>query len=68
MQLESGAIRRIRYDRERGKLFVRFSDGGEYLYVGVPEEVHRSLVEVPSRGHFFACEIRDRYPYNRLHG
>ncbi|HZZ35252.1 MAG TPA: KTSC domain-containing protein [Caulobacteraceae bacterium] len=66
MDVVSSAIRRIRYDRERGKLFVRFAGGDEYLYVGVPEEVHRDFVEAPSKGGFFARQIRDRYPYNRL--
>ena len=66
MDVESAAIRQIRYDRERQKLFVRFRDGDEYLYVGVPEDVHRSFVKAPSKGGYFAHEIRDRYPYNRL--
>jgi hypothetical protein len=66
MDVDSTAIRRIRYDRQRGKLYVRFIDGDEYLYVGVPEEVHRSFVEAPSKGGFFAHQIRGRYPYNRL--
>lgn len=66
MQIESEAIRTIRYDAERRKLFVGFIDGDEYVYVGVPGEVHRSFVEAPSRGGFFVHEIRDHYPYNRL--
>ena len=36
MQLESAAISDIRYDEGRAKLFVRFLDGDEYVYVGVP--------------------------------
>jgi lysyl-tRNA synthetase class 2 len=66
MQIESEAIRTIRYDAERRKLFVGFTGGDEYVYVGVPGEVHRSFVEASSRGGFFVHEIRDHYPYNRL--
>lgn len=66
MQVESTAIRDIRYEEEREKLFVTFQDGDEYVYVGVPGEVHRSFVEADSKGRFFAYEIRDRYPYNRV--
>lgn len=66
MQVESTAIQDIRYDEQRSKLFVRFNDGDEYVYVGVPGEVHRSFVEADSKGRFFAYEIRDKYPYNRL--
>ncbi len=66
MQVESSAIHDIRYDEERAKLFVKFNDGDEYVYVGVPGEVHRSFVDADSKGQFFAFEIRDQYPYNKL--
>lgn len=66
MPAESAVISDIRYENERQKLFVRFEGGGEYVYVGVPGEVHRSFVEAESRGRFFADQIRDRFPYNRL--
>jgi lysyl-tRNA synthetase class 2 len=62
----STAIRAIRYDPDRRRLVVRFIDGDEYAYVGVPGEVHRSFVDAPSKGGFFASEIRGRYPYNKL--
>jgi hypothetical protein len=66
MQVESSAIDDIRYEGRRQKLYVRFRRGDEYVYVGVPDEVHRSFLEAPSKGRFFAYEIRDKYPYNRL--
>ena len=66
MQVESSAIQAIRYDEERAKLFVTFNDGDEYVYVGVPGEVHRSFVDADSKGRFFAYEIRDQYPYNKI--
>ena len=66
MPEQSTAIDRIRYKETHGKLFVKFRDGGEYVYVGVPGEVHRSFVDAESRGRFFHDQIRDRYPYNRL--
>lgn len=64
--MPSDAIARIRYKPDHGKLFVRFRDGGEYVYVGVPEPVHRSFVKASSKGRFFLDEICDRYPFNRL--
>ena len=66
MHVVSEAIRDISYDAERAKLFVRFRDGDQYVYVGVPGEVHRSFLDADSKGAFFAREIRDRYPYNKL--
>jgi len=63
---ESTAIRAIRYDKERQRLLVRFIDGDEYAYVGVPGEVHRSFVDAESKGRFFSDKIRGRYPFNKL--
>jgi KTSC domain len=66
MQVDSEAIREVSYDAERAKLFVTFIDGDSYVYVGVPGDVHRSFLEADSKGQFFAYEIRDQYPYNKL--
>ena len=66
MQVQSEAIRAIDYDEERAKLFVTFHDGDRYVYVGVPGEVHRSFIDADSKGQFFAYEIRDQYPYNKV--
>lgn len=66
MDVESTAIQEIDYDAERAKLLVRFMSGEQYVYVGVPGEVHRSFLEADSKGRFFQAEIRDRYPFNRL--
>jgi lysyl-tRNA synthetase class 2 len=66
MEVQSKAISDISYDAERAKLFVRFNDGDRYVYVGVPGEVCRSFLDADSKGRFFAHEIRDRYPYNKL--
>jgi KTSC domain-containing protein len=63
---ESTAIRAIRYDAERQRLVVRFIDGDEYAFVGVPGEVHRSFADAESKGRFFAEEVRGHYPYNKL--
>jgi hypothetical protein len=66
MQVDSTAINGINYDEDRHKLFVRFTSGAEYVYVGVPSPVHRAFADAPSKGGFFSREIRDRYPFNRL--
>jgi hypothetical protein len=63
---ESTDIRAIRYDAERRRLLVRFIDGDEYAFVGVPGEVHRSFADAESKGRFFAEQVRGRYPYNKL--
>lgn len=66
MRVNSTAITDIEYEDQHGKLYVRFVDGERYVYVGVPGEVHRSFLDADSKGGFFAEEIRDCYPYNKL--
>ncbi len=60
------SIRAIRYDEDRQRLIVRFTDGDEFAFVGVPGEVHRSFAGAGSKAQFFDAEIRGRYPYNKL--
>ena len=66
MDVDSAAISEINYDDERAKLLVRFASGEQYVYVGVPGEVHRCFLEADSKGRYFQSQIRDRYPFNRL--
>ena len=66
MDGESEAIQATDYDEAATKLFVRFTSGARYVYVGVPGEVCRSFLDADSKGRFFQAEIRDCYPYNRL--
>jgi len=66
MEIDFTAIGEIDYDAEREKLFVRFTSGERFVYVGVPGEVSRSFADAESKGGFFQAEIRDRYPFNRL--
>jgi hypothetical protein len=66
MPEQSTAIDRIRYKETHGKLFVKFRSGAEVVHVGVPGEVHRSFVEAASQDGYYAAEISDRYPYNRI--
>jgi len=66
MRVSAEVIAQIDYQPEHGKLFVRFHDGGEYVYVGVPERVSRAFARSALKGRFFQRIIRDRYPYNRI--
>lgn len=66
MWVQSSAIREIDYENHHGKLSVRFTDGDLYIYVGVPDETWRGFVAALSKGRYFAEEIRDRYPFNRI--
>ena len=59
-------VRAFRYDEDRARLVIRFADGSEVAYVGVPGEVHRSFAEASSKGRFLDEEITGRFPFNRL--
>ena len=62
----SSAIRQIDYRPEQRELLVRFASGELYAYACVPQTVYREFVVADSKGHYFACRIRDRYPHRRL--
>ena len=64
--MPSTAIASHRYDPRRRALFIRFQNGGEYLYDGVPETVGLGLAGAVSKGRFFQDRILDRYPFKRL--
>jgi len=65
--MPSTVIQAIDYDEETRTLIVTFvSDGDEYAYENVPPEVLEDFRAAPSRGRFFAYEIRDRYPYRKV--
>ena len=63
--MPSCAIRFIRYDAPRHRMWVGFVDGDDYAYDGVEPETFEGFAAAPSRGRYFAEHIRDRYPYRR---
>jgi len=66
MYAEAETIADIGYDETHEKLFVRFADGAEHMYVGVPPQVHRSFAETDGKDRFFREEVSGCYPYNQL--
>ncbi|AIE83395.1 KTSC domain-containing protein [Fimbriimonas ginsengisoli] len=56
--VESSAIEAVGYDPVRRSLYLRFVNGGRYVYYGVPQEVHKDFMAAPSKGQFFAHHIR----------
>ncbi len=59
-------ITEIGYDEPHTKLSIRFENGDEYVFVGVPAAVHRAFHEAPSLTDYFGERIMDSYPYNIL--
>lgn len=59
--VQSKDIAIIGYDKNTRSLEVAFRSGGVYTYTDVAEDVFRSFVNAPSKGTFFASQIKDKY-------
>lgn len=44
-------------------LYVRFNNGGEYKYSGVPEALFHDFMAADSKGSFLASHIKGHFPY-----
>ena len=51
------------YDPNSGELQVQFHNGRTYSYTGVPPEIYDGLLNAPSKGNFFAYNIRNNPAY-----
>ena len=61
-RLTSSNLAAAKYEPEDMALFVVFTNGGHYLYSGVPQDVYDGLIEAESAGRYFHREIRNNYP------
>jgi hypothetical protein len=59
--MPSSSIRAIGYEAETQSLIVGFVSGAVYAYRDVPQAVYRAFKDAPSKGRFFASEIRPRF-------
>lgn len=64
----SSNIEKIGFENE--SLYVTFKTGGQYRYDKVPEKLFEAFVNAkdnPSAGKWLINNIRNKYPYVRLH-
>ena len=64
--MPSSVIRGFSCDETQRRLRVTFVSGDVYDYAGVPPEVAEAFRAAFSKGRFFASDIRDRYPFERV--
>lgn len=64
ISVDSSNISAIGY--EDGTLRVRFNDGSEYDYYGVPENVFQDFLQSNSKGKFLHQNIKGQYQYAKL--
>jgi lysyl-tRNA synthetase class 2 len=65
-QVDSSAIDAIDYRPDKHELFVTFSTGRRYVYLGVPAAVYLRFKHADSIGRYFNHHIRDHYDFREL--
>jgi KTSC domain len=70
IQVESSNVYGLSYDLHAQEMFVQFknkgSAGSVYRYIAVPPEVYQSFMNSPSKGSYFASQIRNRYHSEKI--
>lgn len=64
--VSSSNLASVGYDAVSKTLFVSFHKGGTYSYSNVPENVYQGLMNAPSKGRYFAANIKKSYVYRRI--
>lgn len=64
--VDSTAISEWGYDQPSRQLVVKFHQGGEYAYVGVPAKVALDVITDEHPGSVFAKKVRGKYPVQKL--
>jgi hypothetical protein len=65
-EVESSNIFAIGYDTDKSELHIKFNTGAEYAYFGVAKDTFDNLMDAPSKGKFFAAEIKGKYEYRMV--
>jgi hypothetical protein len=63
VSVSSSNIKTVKWER---LLTVEFHNGARYIYLGVPVEVWRGLMEAASHGKFLAEAGMTRYPHRKV--
>jgi len=66
IELNSSMLNSASYDQDEKTLTVEFSNGDEYLYKDVPQEVFTELSSSHSAGKFFLANIRGKFEHEKV--
>lgn len=64
--LNSTSLHAAGYLDRHALLELEFKSGAVYCYRGVPAAIYRGLLAAESKGAYFNCQIRNRFPYTRI--
>lgn len=63
---ESSTLKHVEYDNDTKELTVMFLSGAKYVYTGVASNVFLELAAAPSKGKYFAANIKNEYEWRKL--
>lgn len=64
--VSSSNVSQVGYNQTTAQLGVRFLNGGEYVYEGVPYDTFEALRVATSVGKYLNVAVKPRYPYERI--
>jgi hypothetical protein len=62
----SSAVREIAYNADKQELYITYTEGREYVYYGVPQELYERFRSAQSWGQFVNKEIKRHFFYRQL--
>jgi len=65
-QFRSSHIDAIAYDSYRMTLVVKYLNGDQYLYSGMPPSVYDRLMMAGSKGKFLFYHVKGHYPSTKI--
>lgn len=61
LPVSSKIIKSVQFHPDDGRLYIRFKNGEERLFTGVPEEAATAMVSASSPGQHYIEHIRTRF-------
>jgi hypothetical protein len=61
LHISSKIIKSVSFRQDNGQLYIRFQNGEERRFVGVPTDVVADFVQAPSPGTHYLKHIRHQY-------
>jgi hypothetical protein len=64
--VSSSSIVSVGYDAASETLEIEFQNGSVYQYYNIGQSTFDEFMAAPSKGKFFAYQIRNAFPYSRV--
>lgn len=64
--IKSSQIEAVEFDQGNQNLVIEFKNGSQYSYSGCTPEVYKALLDSPSKGEYFARNIKNVLPFKKI--